>query len=445
MAQSFAVVRQACPTSTGTQNFTKAGFGTPVGYIVIANLCEADGTEFDDLSGSFGFSDFTNQVCFTYSADDASARSDVDSETDDAAVCRLHDPGTAGPDDEAVGVDNGTVTNGIQIDWTTVPSTGKLVTVILIGGDVSNCHVGTQVLSDDTAHDITAPGFQPKVVFLASSHALTIPGSATGGALAIGFAFDNGVSTEQASLALWETNNAADATIGIHMDTANALLSIEAIGTETFHECNVGSWDANGFTITTTTTGIAPTSTELGYICFDLGGLDAWVGTDTHPSSGSKSVSDPGFTPQFLFTLDSLITTADANQTDDQASGFHIGVSDDSGSPATSFANHLRNDNGAATTDTGSLSDDAYHTRVLTATGGQAIRAAIASWDDGAGWTFDYDTNPIGPRYFAGFAVQAPTSIDQFVPAFSRENTPPVPEPIEVVSYGEQTPLSNVG
>ena len=104
-------------------------------------------------------------------------------------------------------------------------------------------------------------------------------------------------------------------------------------------------------------------------------------------------------------TVDSLLSAADVNRQDSEASCFHIGVSDDLGS---SFSTNIREEDGAATTDTGSLSDDAFHTRVLDAdAAGDDIAATLSSFDAN-GFTLAYTTNPGTARHFGALAISVP-------------------------------------
>jgi len=47
MGISTAVVTASAPTSTGTQNYTKSGFGTPVAAVGFASLGVTNGTAVD--------------------------------------------------------------------------------------------------------------------------------------------------------------------------------------------------------------------------------------------------------------------------------------------------------------------------------------------------------------------------------------------------------------
>ena len=78
MAIVSAVTRAALRTTTGTQDFTVTGFGTPKCAIFFVTSAVTDATEAAGLNWSMGATDGTNQWTVCCRADDNNATADTD-------------------------------------------------------------------------------------------------------------------------------------------------------------------------------------------------------------------------------------------------------------------------------------------------------------------------------------------------------------------------------
>lgn len=330
------MVTVAANTSTGTQDFTVAGFGTPKGAIFLVSYGTANGTAVNHAMLSVGFTDGTRQRAIGIRVENAVVGGSDTGNIESSTACILTALNSADTTDGVATFDSW-ITDGVRVNWTDAPPSAYLVTCILFGGSgVSNVYVDDFTTPGvvDTAQDITAPGFQPDVVISFSAiNAFNDTNSSTARP-SLGFAVRDGSDTQRS--ASWtETDNASPAANILVVDTNSVARN--ATGGAGAAEAQVTDWDANGFSIyqranTTVLEGI--------FFCFKLNGLSAKVATVATPTStGSNSVTGVGFTPQFCMLGLTSALLVDTVYSDDNAECFGVGVATPSlSSSLTMFA-----------------------------------------------------------------------------------------------------------
>ncbi len=144
---AFAIIRSvrlAANTSTGTQDFTVAGIGTPkAAKIIVLSATSTSGTSADHRIISCGVTDGTFQggVCGT-DEDNLATTNSLKAAFDDALV-RV--PLADGTGFDAVATFDSWITDGIRINWTNAPAAALIVHVILWAGDDIVAKAGTAI------------------------------------------------------------------------------------------------------------------------------------------------------------------------------------------------------------------------------------------------------------------------------------------------------------
>lgn len=153
--------RAAAITSGTTQDFTVSGIGTPVAAIIIVSSATSlTGTAADERRWSVCLTDGTNHRGWGQQSEHNQANSDTDHIRFDNAVVTLPDPG--GVTNDAVATFDSWITDGIRIDWTTLPSAAYVVDVILWAGDDIEAVVGDAAPNVVGGADVTVTTtFQP--------------------------------------------------------------------------------------------------------------------------------------------------------------------------------------------------------------------------------------------------------------------------------------------
>ena len=142
------MVTVAANTSTGTQDFTVAGFGTPKGAIFLVSYGTANGTAVNHAMLSVGFTDGTRQRAIGIRVENAVVGGSDTGNIESSTACILTALNSADTTDGVATFDSW-ITDGVRVNWTDAPPSAYLVTCILFGGSgVSNVYVD----------DFTTPG-----------------------------------------------------------------------------------------------------------------------------------------------------------------------------------------------------------------------------------------------------------------------------------------------
>jgi hypothetical protein len=377
----FAVVRAACNTSTGTQDFTSTGFGTPKAALFFLSAGTADGTQVNNAMLSIGATDGTRSRAIAAGSEHGVASSDTGmTGSGTAAVVTLLKTSMSAIDGSADF--SAWITDGVRINWTDAPPEAYMMTVVLIGGNgVSNCYVGnaTAGATVGAATDVTDPAFEPTFVltFGANDASLTTDSDLR---LSLGVVVNDGSNTQR-SVSMSETAGQASAvaTLSFETDCVARRTSAGAGGPE----IQIQDFDANGFSLYTRVSNAEVMATN--YLAVKLSGLSAKLLTSASPTgTGSATITGAGFTPQFGLMLHSSALAVDTLYTDGSAEV--IGISAFTSSAQGSSAMNV---NDAVAPNTQSLSDN---DPVSLYKDGATFMAASFSAFTSDGVTFSYGT-----------------------------------------------------
>lgn len=396
------VLRQPAATSTGNQDFTISGFGTPKGAIAILTYAVSNGVGADNAAWSVGLTDCTNSVLVhTQDRADGGTTSDTNRRATTTAFAELLESGTAnGATLDGIGTVS-CITDGIRINWTTAMSAGFLVHVVLFGGSDMQVKVDvfTQNATVDASVDITTVGFQPEGVFCLSA----------------------GLAT-----ANWDNSNQANSRIGFGVATTAGQGSVsQAIndavtttayggGTSSQYACNsslpadflegpveLSGFDAQGFTATTR----SETQTfQFGYLAYTTGGKAAsWSGEMNAPATPqSQSYTGPGFRPQAYMLFITGAATINTEIVADDAGQFGLGMGD----ATAQFCASTRGDDGATTVENASLSvNTAVSVRNQV---GTARWVASLTGFTSTGMDLDFTTSAAAAAWYGWFLAEFP-------------------------------------
>ena len=240
--------------------------------------------------------------------------------------------------------------------------------------------------------DVTAPNFRPDVVLTA-----LIPSVV--GELSWGLVQDTAGTTVQRALTS-AGRDAVATTTNWTMVRTDAGIFETLIGGAIDWYGEFGSFDSQGFTITTRTAGA--NSTTCYYLALSFGGAaSSWVGTFTTPTAtGNSATTAPGFRPQFVLLLPNLLETAASSAAGSTAHSSGISALDADEQYSVSIAS---NDN-VGTTNTQSLSDDVAASLPNPA-GVLDVEATFVSFDT-TGFTLNFSNITAVGKIWPALAIQ---------------------------------------
>lgn len=402
----FAVIQQATRTTTGTQNYTSSGFGTPLGAIFTVTNGTVAGTTVAHALISFGATDGTRQWAMSGRARDnitlgttltanRANTSDVILLTDDGGTVILRAQFSAW------------TTDGVTINVSVTNGTAYRVTCTLIGGSkVTGVYVNTVTTPSviNTSTTVSTLPFESTFLIIAgksSSNAWddTADGNYT---YQLGCVVNSGSNPHPQFSHNWtDTTGSATTSTAGELST-NRVSANQNSGTPPGVE--IQNFTSTGFDATLRDTG--GSTMQVGYIAVKTDGLSAKVmALDTPTSGGSQSFTGIGFTPQFgmlfqgaLIANDTRTVTADSEV---------MGVSMFTASAAGSVA--VTSDDGVTTT---TNSESVTHTKpvFLRKDSGTFMDADFSSFSSGA-VTLTWNTANGTVRKWAGLFVQSPNVV----------------------------------
>lgn len=414
MAVNVGLVRVSANTSTGTQDITKSGFGTPKAAIFIVNKATTDGSNAASMNMSYGAATgASNEWCITGNSKDNVGTTETKRSGRTTRCIRIDVDGTVVVDGDALFTSF--ITDGVRIDWQTAPSAAWLVTVILLGGTdltakADNVNLGNSL---DNLIDVTTVGFESDVLFAACQGSLAADANGSGYEPSMGLIHNNGAGTIRQRCGAWNY------TVG------NAISRGYARVTETYGIMEIttsatvdwggdfSDFDSSGFSVTTKIAGA--NNVELYYLALNFGGVnDSWVGThDTPTSTGNDSLTAIGFKPQLIFEIMSqteAIDTANANTALAGAFGLSVYTTSDE------FSASVLNDIDLSTTDTNS-STDSLAVELQDDTGTLDLEATLVSFD-ATGDTLNWTSVDANAKKFFRLALEenAAAGVDPITP-----------------------------
>src|SRR4030067_1246975 len=306
MGVAVVTIRVACNTSLGTQDITISGFGPPKAARFTLIRAVTDGPAANHAVISYGFTDGTRQFAVSFEDENALATTETYQAKSSALVVRIGNGGADGTLEGSAEV-SAWITDGIQINWTQAPCAAYLLIVDLFGGTDLSTYAGEQDLGTGTsAIDIAAIGFEPDDVICALAPA------SNGAQAEISFGLIHndraGAVTQRSISYKWRSGVATVSNLSyLHED---ACLALEGNLAETAN-LSAGSFDSSGFSITPSA---SFTNREFFYLALRYGTspvVASKVYTYTLPTgTGANTDSGPGFTPQWVTYLSSVMQAA---------------------------------------------------------------------------------------------------------------------------------------
>lgn len=155
-----AIVTQAAPTVDGTQDFSKSGLGTPLGYLLFGSQVTALNTDVDGFAISVGAANFAAEAMGFNGSEHDQATSDSRRILRTDSVLRIAMPGEHAANEECS--DNGAITDGMQVDWTST-NVARQCSAIIFQEGIENFDVQTPMLNG-AGDTVVTTGFQPDIV-----------------------------------------------------------------------------------------------------------------------------------------------------------------------------------------------------------------------------------------------------------------------------------------
>jgi len=410
MGVSAVVTRVACNTSTGTQDITVSGFGTPVAAMFVLARATTEDTNADSSGLSVGFTDGTLMRVMALSDNDAAATMETDKAYQTTDVILMLDP-SAGTLEGSAHFDSW-ITDGVRIDWDDAVPSAYLLVVYLFGGTDVTAYVNHATMNSASDVDVTDPGFAfDAAVFLYND--LASASDATAGAqLSLGFAGWDGATLTQCAL-MWSSQDSPTAA------APNTRVCTDSVGGTIYADTESYRFvckdvDANGFTldpVVGSPVGVVP------YLALNFGGAAAAIaGRWTNAGgTGDQAFTWPGFTPQLVMGTYTHAVLADNNYT----TGRNVDLLAVFGFDDTrEYTSAICVNDAVGTSNTVSHSAS-FACQVKTAAGTETRTVgAFTSFDSGAGFTLNLSTNAAAGLEWCGLAIEefvvAPTGIVPF-------------------------------
>lgn len=363
MNSKIGIISTAEPGATGNQDYTITGFGTPVAVMIIGSSNTSFDTKQADANTSIGFSDGTNSRATTAGYEDNVGTSDARRMAVDAVYVRNRP--TAPQTVDAVAEFVSFITNGVRLNWTTVPPTVRKITVILFGGTGVTARVGDFTPSGSVGGTVAISSLpaRPEVVFFISNDkTFDAVGAITNAVVGIGsfgIATNNNGSFKNASISISHDHFADTARAGTVIYNNRCCCNVDARTAQVNFAGEMTAQTSSSFTITTRVNNAID---EVGYLSLNLNG-DSFdivnqlftnsVTTQTWPTGGGLA-----FAPKYAFVAGSINGAVNTFAQENCCMG--VGVAD-SVSSAFALSSAIINDN----LDTTAISNIDSNTRCL--------------------------------------------------------------------------------
>ena len=341
-----ARVRVSANTSTGNQDITTTDLGgkTPKGVLFYYVGATGDGA-FDDAHIGIGAASGASERWTLYGNSEHGVGS-TDTRrgllTDE--VIRFNVPGSSSIDGEADIVSF--ITNGVRINWSNAPSGAYQIIAVFFAGDDVDAHADTHAV--DPNLDITAPGFQPNLVFTATGN---LSDDEETSDLNFGHGWQDGAATPTRSvqnISEEEGEASGDPTARTLSDRSILALNESSGGVD--YEGHYDTFDASGMTYRGD-----DDSDDTAYLALRLQDAEIKVGRiDTPTSTGNFGVTGVGFVPDIVFLGMNMLTAIDSATTNGNAGSQGYSVFTDTDEDSLS----IQIEDGSGTTDTQSSAED---------------------------------------------------------------------------------------
>ena len=386
---NFTTTDFTISTGTGTQDVTVSGMSASGDIKAVIFICSGgtvDGTAAADARMSVGFSDGTTDYVGSTWVDDGQTTTNATRHLRSDGVIAMYTDITL---DHIFSV-NSFITDGVRLDIDNQAATAFYCTVVFIHGtDVTNASVGEVNLGTGTAAiDITAPAFEPDIVFLLNSGTSSAPPNAEGNSsFGFGCAINDG-SASQACAAFGSQDNQSDSSNSITM-IRNDRISTLVFNNNPQYDVLLSDFDANGFSLTPS---LSAGSDRIFYLALAFSNSpDIDLVNMSYPTSGDYAETTPGFQPDFGM----IVQTGDGNTINTKngvGGSFSIAVFDDT----NIFTDTITDEDGitlpGGTTNAQSLHSSSL--KILSEDGATTLVEASGYAFDSSGVDFTLTTNP---------------------------------------------------
>lgn len=414
MSFSSAIIDTEIDTGIATteQTITSPGFGTPDAAIFI--LCDTvtDNTAVDNVALCVGFTDGVTHSANAFQANDASATTDTAQHNKtDAVIYKL--VGNSGSHTlEAIASFKEWTTDGVIITIDDQFPSAYVLKVILIKCD--NAKVIQQDIGSG-AEDVTL-GFQADVVIAYINDVNNTGG--TQARMSVGFASDEGGILQAAHETFWRDNTATNEIISqVETGLIGAYITTSSKLAEPAFD--ITSFNATAINVDHVNRG-SSSARWVQFLALDIGDNDSWVGILDAPTSAGSSTwaqTGPGFRPQFVMMLPTLIDTVTSNKQNDQAELMAISIFNDTDEACV----HVSGENG----ETNSNCEQMMSDKAVNVNSGDGTPQYVATLTtmDANGFTLEFTTKaPTTARKWPVLAIEQDAVVGgdakrSFVPA----------------------------
>lgn len=413
MGIAIDVVQFTLNTGTGTQDITGSLGGlTPKAALFFVTRATANGSAAADAAMSVGAATgASNEWVIQGNAEDGQATTDTHTVSAAASIL-LTTPGTNTVEVQAEF--SAWITNGVRINVTTAGSAFLGTCVLFAGSDLS-AHANNVNLGDtlNLETNITAPGFEPDIVFASiGGELISLGDQSSTWEQSVGIV-ENGASIVQRThIVRWNNGSASGDPVAHIRNDAGCGRLFSAGGLDWRGE--FANFDASGFSVISRNGGA--NDAQFCYLALALGGVASFsLDTEASPTStGNNATTNPGFTPQVVVGVQSYLQSF--NSADGSADAGAWGISAFTGS--TELCVSVADENAAGTTNTQSYTDtDAID--VPNDDGTVALEASFVSMDAN-GYTLNWIDVEAAARQGFFVAIEQITVVN--VPAAPSKN-----------------------
>lgn len=397
-AAEVAVVQQAARTTTGTQDFTSSGFGTPKGAMCMVGAGSINGTAVSHALFSIGFTDGTRQNALSLRSKSGvtTTLTGRRADTTDFLILVNQDQNVV------MRVQfSSWITDGMRLNYSVAPTTAYQVSCTLYGGaGISNAYVNTVTTpaTVDTGTIVSTVGFQPDVIIAAINGDGTYNDTNQAQADAsVGFMLCGSSNPHTQKSVSWFDVNGLTTTSIVGMNLSSRV----GRSSNSTQRVEIQDCTSSGFTAMTRT---ASASATMGYLALKLNGISASiVAVDSPTATGAQTITGITGIPQWGMLISSAVQSVDTVITDGDAEVF--GVSSFTSSAQSCLA--ITSADAVTTTVSESLTDSKP---VCLRKGGAAFySASFTSFGSGTA-TFNYATANGTIRKWNGLFLQDSTT-----------------------------------
>lgn len=377
-------VRIQIPTSGTTLDVTISGFGDVQAVIGFVSIAGTNNTATADASLTAGFLDrqtTPNQVNTTMLSTDANATADAQKGYNETSFIRCIT--TTGATACQLSF-NSWITDGVRFNIDTNPSAARYLTCYFVGGtDAANSFADAFNPSNlTTVQDITAPGFEPDLVFFFSGN--TNSSAVTDAQMSLGVCHNDGAAT-QGCISFFDDNGADVTVVDTQLRNDRAIAQVSS-GTEDYNT-TISAFDSSGFSLQNSANA---SSDRFLYLALKFNNSpDISIDfIDGPTATGNYSSTAPAFQPDFMMLLMSDNTSANTVQ---GADGLAIYATDGT----NGYTNVYHSTDAVDTSVCKSLVADSIHD--LTGSNSDLHVGTFTSFDTN-GFTLNFTTAPATAR-----------------------------------------------